>query len=297
MSLTSAPSSQKTVRQAVDTIGRLEQLDGVGEQLERLLRPRLESRGLRNALSGVWLGHRLHPMLTDVAIGAFTGAALVDGLAPRHPQIARRLIAAGVMAAVPTAASGMSDWIDVYGDARRIGLVHAAGNSLALGLFGISFLHRGRRHKESDRHGGGRLSSFAGLAVLAATGYLGGHLSYVLGVGVDHTAFEPRIEDWTDVAAAEEVLEGGHKVARAGEVEVLLTRTEGELHAMANRCSHAGWGLDPGKFEDGCVTCPAHGSRFRLDDGSVVRGPAASPQPVFEVRAENGRIEVRSRKG
>lgn len=286
--------STAALRANVDRLGQLTSLDAVADKIDKFVRPRVEKESVRNALSGVWLGHRLHPLLTDVTITCFGGAALVDLLAPRHSPIARRLIGVGILSAVPTAAAGLSDWIDVYDDGRRIGLVHMTGNSLALLLYTRSFLHRGHLHKRRGKRGGGRLSAFAGLAVLAGSGYLGGHLSYVLGVGVDHTGFEPRIEEWTDVAAAEEVAEGSHAVVRAGEVEVLLVREDGELVALANRCSHAGWPLAPGKFASGCVTCPMHGSVFQLRDGSVVRGPAASPQRVFQVRENEGRVEVRS---
>jgi nitrite reductase/ring-hydroxylating ferredoxin subunit/uncharacterized membrane protein len=290
----SAADLPKTVRTQIDRIGQLKQLDKVADRIDKLVRPRVESTPVRNALSGVWFGHRLHPMLTDIAIGSYTSAALVDILAPRHSQIARRLIAVGLLSSAPTAATGLSDWIDVYDDARRIGLVHAAGNSIATMLYLRSFLHRGKLHKSRGKRGGGRVSSFLGLGVLAATGYLGGHLSYVQGVGVDHTGFQPRLEEWVDVGAADELPEGGHTVARAGEVEVLLVRHNGEIKAMANRCSHAGWPLAPGKFENGCVTCPMHGSIFSFDDGHVVRAPAASPQPMYQVREHDGRIEVRS---
>lgn len=289
-----AELSLAALRARVDQVGTLKSLDAVADKIDGLVRPRLENEAVRNALSGVWLGHRLHPMLTDVAITCFGGAALVDLLAPRHSSIARRLVGAGILSSVPTAAAGLSDWIDVYDDGRRIGLVHMTGNSVALLLYTRSFLHRGRVHARRGKRGGGRLSGFAGLAVLAASGYLGGHLSYVLGIGVDHTAFEPRIEEWTDVASAEEVRDGDHLVVHAGEVEVLLVRAGGELRALSNRCSHAGWPLAPGKFEEGCVTCPAHGSVFELEDGAVVRGPAASPQRIFQVREHDGRVEVRS---
>lgn len=285
---------QKAVRTQIDRLGQAKQLDPIADRLDKLVRPKVEPPAVRNALSGTWLGHRLHPLLTDVAVGTLTSAVLVDFLAPRHPKIARRLIAAGLVAALPTAASGLSDWVDVYDDARRVGLVHAAGNSVAMTLFARSFLHRGRIHKARGAKGGGRLSALAGLAVLSVTGYLGGHLSYVQGVGVDHTGFQPRLEEWVDVGAEQDVPEGGHTVSRAGEVEVLLVRSGGQLRALANRCTHAGWPLAPGKFEEGCVTCPQHGSVFRLEDGSVECGPAASPQPIYEVRVRDGRIEIRS---
>ena len=294
MTSLSATSIQKTVRSQIDRLGQLKQLDPVADRIDKLVRPRVEPTPVRNALSGVWIGHRLHPMLTDIAIGSFTSATLVDVLAPRHSKIARRLIGVGLLSAVPTAASGISDWIDVSDDARRIGLVHWAGNSFAMALYARSFLHRGRIHKARGRRGGGRISALAGLAVLAVTGYLGGHLSYVLGVGVDHTGFNPRLEDWMDVGAEGDVQEGGHAVVNAGEVEILLVRESGTIRAMANRCSHAGWPLAPGKVEAGCITCPQHGSIFQIEDGTVVRGPAASPQPMYEVRVTDGRIEVRS---
>jgi len=274
------------VREQLSRLGQLKQLDPVADKIDQLARPPLTQPPVRNALSGAWFGHRLHPVLTDVAIGSFSSAVLVDVLAPRHSNIARRLIGVGILASVPTAATGLSDWIDVYDDGRRIGLVHAAGNSLALLLYLRSWRRRGK--------GKGRLSSLLGLGVLGASGYLGGHLSYVLGVGVDHQAFNPRIEEWTDVGASEELNDGAHTVAKAGEVEVLLVRRNGTVRAFDNRCSHAGWALAPGKFEGDCVTCPMHGSQFSLEDGRVLAGPAASPQRRFEVREEDGRISVRS---
>jgi nitrite reductase/ring-hydroxylating ferredoxin subunit/uncharacterized membrane protein len=275
-----------TIRPQIDRLGQLKALDGVADQLDRLVRPRLSEVPVRNALSGVWLGHRLHPLLTDIAIGSFTSATLVDFVAPRHSKIARRLIAVGLLSAVPTAAAGLSDWLDVYDDGRRIGLVHAVGNSIGLYFYARSWRRRGS--------GKGRLSALVGMSVLSLSGYLGGHLSYVLGVGVDHTAFEPRIEEWTDVGESSEIVDGGHVVARVAGNEVLLVRDDGQLRALDNHCSHAGWALEPGKFEPGCVTCPMHGSRFDLKDGRVLRGPAASPQRRFQVRELDGRVEVRS---
>ena len=75
---------------------------------------------------------------------------------------------------------------------------------------------------------------------------------------------------------------------------MLLARADGGLRALANTCTHAGGPLDEGELADGCVTCPWHGSTFRLDDGSVVRGPASTPQPTYETRVRDGWIEVRA---
>lgn len=74
----------------------------------------------------------------------------------------------------------------------------------------------------------------------------------------------------------------------------MLARVGGEVRAVADRCAHRGGALHEGELVDGRVECPLHGSLFRLDDGSVKRGPSAYPQPTYEVRVENGRIAVRA---
>lgn len=276
----------------VNQVGRALFLDKVADPIADLVRKLTDHRLAKNALSGTWLAHRLHPLLTDVAIGSYMGAAVVDLVVPGEAgQVAaKRLVTAGLVATLPTAAAGLSDWTDVYGDARRIGLVHAVGNVAASGIFLASLVQRCR-----GRLAAGRALSWAGLGVLVTGGYLGGHLSYVLGVGVDHTGFQPRLEDWVDVASAIEVADGGAPVvSSAGDFDVLLIRRGGRLHAMARRCTHAGWGMEGGEVAGGCITCPYHGSIFALDDGQVKRGPAATAQPVYRAREVNGRIEVRS---
>src|SRR5437763_9100717 len=83
---------------------------------------------LKDALSGTWLGHPVHPMLTDVVIGSFTSASLLDLVAPGSDRATERLIAVGLLAYLPTAAAGINDWADteaVDDGVRRVGLVHA----------------------------------------------------------------------------------------------------------------------------------------------------------------------------
>jgi nitrite reductase/ring-hydroxylating ferredoxin subunit len=78
--------------------------------------------------------------------------------------------------------------------------------------------------------------------------------------------------------------------------DVILFRQDGDLFALANRCSHRGGPLDKGTVGEGpTVTCPWHFSTFDIADGSVVRGPASAPQPVYEVREREGKIEVRAK--
>ena len=135
----------------------------------------------------------------------------------------------------------------------------------------------------------------AGAAALTAGGYLGGHLSFAEGIGVDRHVFEDAPEDWTDALADDELAEGQMRCVEAEGTAVLVARWEGELHALSNSCSHRGAPLHEGEIRDGNVVCPWHASVFALSDGALIHGPAAYPQPAWDTRVRAGRIEVRRR--
>jgi nitrite reductase/ring-hydroxylating ferredoxin subunit len=276
----------------VDQLGENQALEKPAEQVANLAGSLTSSPAVKNALSGTWLGHRLHPLLTDVAIGTYMSASILDVVGGKTSRKgAERLIELGLLSTLPTAAAGLSDWSDSFGESRRIGLVHAGANVFAMGLYATSLLarKRGKRFR-------GKLLSLAGLGVLSASGYLGGHLSFVMGEGVNHIAFEEGISDWTDAVHTNELEEGKPRSAKVGDVNVFLLKRGGSVVAMNNSCNHAGGPLAEGELDGACVTCPWHGSVFRIDDGSVVRGPAAIPQPVYDVRVESdGMVQVRSR--
>lgn len=139
----------------------------------------------------------------------------------------------------------------------------------------------------------GKALGFAGLGMLAVGGYLGGHLAYAKGVNVNRTAWQQEPEDWTPVLADEQLGEGEHRTADANGVEILLYRKDGKVYAIAATCSHMGGPLGEGAISDDCVTCPWHGSTFRFADGGIEHGPASSPQPCYETRIKDGRIELR----
>lgn len=258
----------------------------VAGMVGRAVRPRL----VRNVLSGTKLGHPAHPMLTDLPIGAWSMSALLDtvGGASAEPA-ADLLVSAGILSAIPTAMTGLNDWSDTIGGETRVGVVHAGANVAALGLYVASLLAR-----RGGRRGRGKLLGLAGLGVLMVGGYLGGHLSFAQAVNVNHTAFEHGPQEWTPVLADAELGEGEHRRVSAGEAAVLLVRDQGRLYALANTCSHAGGPLDEGELVDGCVVCPWHASTFRLTDGSIVRGPASTPQPAYQSRVRDSKIEIRS---
>ncbi|KHL04049.1 Rieske (2Fe-2S) protein [Sinomonas humi] len=277
-----------------DAVSRLERwqfLDAIAEPVRKATHAVVKPRLIRNLLSGIPTGHPLHPVLTDIPIGAWTMASLLDlrGGKASEPA-ADLLVAAGLLAAVPTAAAGLNDWSDTFGPTGRIGLVHAGLNSAALGLYTASLVAR-----RTGRRGAGCGLALAGLGILTASGYLGGHLSYSKGVKVSHTAYHEGPTDWQD-AIAESELDGGEpQLVNLDDIPLLVMRDGGQIVALDNVCTHAGGPLNEGTFEDGCVTCPWHGSKFRLTDGAPVYGPAAAPQPSYETRVQDGRVQVRAR--
>jgi nitrite reductase/ring-hydroxylating ferredoxin subunit len=167
--------------------------------------------------------------------------------------------------------------------------VHAVANVAALGLYTASWAARRR-----DDHGRGVALGLAGIGALTVGGHLGGHLSYSKGVGVDNTAFESGPDDWTDVLDDSALGEGALQAVEAGGEAIVLARLRGQVYALANTCAHRSGSLADGELKGDCVECPLHGSLFRLADGSVEQGPAAYPQPVYDVRVENGRIAVKA---
>lgn len=278
------------LERAMKRLERAEALDEPAEKLVKVVGPATRPRMVKNALSGTWLGHRFHPLMVPLPIGFWTGALLFDLIATRRARwAADTLVGAGIVAAVPTAAAGLSDWADAEPDARRVGLVHASCNTLALLCYSSSLVARllGRRKA-------GVGLGLAGATAISVGGYLGGHLSYVQAVGVEKKRFAGGPSSWTPVLDAADLGEGAPRVVRAGDTEVLLYRDGTGLHALWASCTHECGPLAEGRFADGNVICPWHGSTFRLADGKVVRGPAASSQPVFETRVTDGKVEVRA---
>ena len=278
-------------RELAERIEGLEQLDAAGKWLKSLVDRYIPQGGeLKDVLSGTWLGHPVHPVLTDVVVGAWTSSLVLDLIPGRKTRKASdRLVDVGILAALPTALAGLSDWTDTWGRTRRVGLVHASANLLALWLYASSSLAR----KRGRRLRGVRLS-MGGFGVAFASAYLGGHLSFARGVGVDQTAFEEAPTGWQPAIASEELPEDEPTPAMVGAVEVLLLRRGATIHALSNRCSHRGCSLHEGDFSgESRVVCPCHGSTFSLDDGSVLHGPATAPQPAYLTRIREGKVEVR----
>src|SRR4051795_12372170 len=209
------PGSRPTPSRAlVDALERATVFDAPGDAVGKAVRRLLPFGPVKDALSGTWLGHPVHPPLTDVVIGSWTSSFLLDLAGGTSSRLASDfLLGAGIVAALPTAAAGASDWAELGGGTRRVGIVHAVGNSTALTLQILSL----RARRRGERTKGVGLSALAmGLAAFSA--WLGGHLSFGRGVGVNQTAFEEFPKDWTPLLGEADLTD---PVARSG---VLLVR-------------------------------------------------------------------------
>ncbi len=278
-------------------LDRLGWLRTLSDRLSAVLGPVRERHQDNLALElmhgGRWVGHPLHPALSDLPIGLWTGVMVLDAVdrapAPRRGiDAAGMLSAAGILAAGATALTGLSDWTVSDDQDRRVGLLHGLLNTVALGLQGASLGTRLAGHRNTARAFGA-----ASLTVTAAAGYLGGHLVFTKGVMVSRVAWATGPRRWTRALQEADLPDDSPTAVEAEGRPVMLYRHRGRLYAIDNICSHAGGLLSRGPVADLAVTCPLHGSRFALADGCVIRGPSSQPQPVLPTRIRNGWIEVR----
>lgn len=166
--------------QRVEELNQLEALDPPVAFLDQRIPEALRTGPVRDALAGNAIGHALHPMLTDVPIGTWTSATLLDLLGPRRWRGASAtLTGIGLLASVPTVASGVVEWGGIPADQRRVAIVHAGSNYVAAGCYLVSFIAKLRGRTRT-----GRGAALLGALALGAGGYLGGHLAMGRGVGV-----------------------------------------------------------------------------------------------------------------
>jgi nitrite reductase/ring-hydroxylating ferredoxin subunit len=277
-----------TLRLTKRLAGLAEPLDPVSEPVQGAVRA--VPKPLRDVLDGVWFGNPLHPALTDAPLGAWTAALAPDLVGS---EAADGALAVGIVGAVPAALTGLNDWSHLKGDSRRIGTVHALLNTMGLALNLASLVAR-----RGGSRGFARMLSGVAYAGAAFSAHLGGHLSFGLGVRVNHTAFE-RLRDKYAPVCDEAELAGGKLVrAELDGAAILVSRSEetGAVCAIAATCSHLGGPLDKGERAGDTVVCPWHGSRFDLCSGEVQAGPAVYPQPRYEARVRTGRVEIGAAK-
>jgi nitrite reductase/ring-hydroxylating ferredoxin subunit/uncharacterized membrane protein len=273
-------------------------LDRVSEPLQSPARAafrRTDRRGraLKNFLSGTWIGHPLHPILKDVPIGAWTMAALFDALGSDSAmqRAADVSVAAGIIGGLASAIPGISDWSDTRGRPRRLGLVHAALNVSAVATYACSLAARRRGSRST-----GVPLAYLGYGIMLIGAYFGGHLVFSEQIGVNRAAQATLPADFADVLPEHDLLENEPRRVDYKGLPIVLVRQGAQIYALYERCAHMGGPLADGSLEDASIRCPWHGSRFSLQDGQVLEGPATNPQPCFETRILEGRIQLRARE-
>jgi len=255
-------------------------------------------RRLKSLLNGTWLGHPLHPAITDVPITAWITTAVFDVLWLISPVTfawaargAEVTVLIGLLAALGAIVTGLTDWSDTYGAERRVGLNHALFNASATILYLVSFVLRLLQAPGDSILAA--IIGFVGLASVLYAAYLGGDMVFTKGTGVNHTAWEAESDDYEAVLPLERVEENKLYRVTASGVPVVLVRRGLQLYAISATCPHAGGPLDEGTLDGDIVECPWHGSRFCMRDGRVLTGPATVHAPRYDVRVRNGQVEVR----
>ncbi len=283
-----------------DVAGRLEHatiLDRAARALAAAVRRAAPPGPAADALHGVWLGQPLHPTLNGLPAGCWATAAALD-FVPGAERAARFMVALGLVSAMPAAATGFADWSVLHREQQRVGLAHAAAGAGAGTLFAASLAAR-----TAGRHRAGRLLALGGLAALTAGTYLGRHLAFPLGAGAGHAEPVAHLAPlgWHDLCRIYELPDGRPVRRQLGYLSLFVLRQGSEVMVLSDHCAHLGGPLHQGTLaagedDDPCITCPWHGSVFRVTDGTVVHGPATARQPGFDARiADGGMVEVRPR--
>jgi nitrite reductase/ring-hydroxylating ferredoxin subunit/uncharacterized membrane protein len=293
------------LRTIIEAINRQEWPDKASKTTQKLVRSFYESGGsgmlrVRDFLHGVWLGHPLHPVLTDVPVGAWAAALILDRMEVKtrrlgYAKSADTAIVVGLVGAAGAAVTGVTDWHHTEGRPRRVGTMHAILNTTAAILYIGSLAARRSGNRQT-----GRSLALGGFAIVSAAAYLGGHLVYDLKIGVDRSPDITAPEDFTPVLPESELVENNMKRVVVNDIPVLLVRQNGRVFALAETCAHMGGPLAEGRLHvskegrPASVECPWHGSLFALTDGKPIEGPSTYFQPCLEARIRDGQIEVRA---
>ena len=279
---------------AVDRFALAQRWAGpLAERIQPLIRRAVRPPAVGNALDGVWLGAPLHPPLTDVPIGSWTAALVLDTTSALTgdealERAADGALAVGTVAALPTAATGLNDLRYLLGQSRQVAMVHALLNVVGLSLTSASLAYR-----RAGRRNLARGLSATGYLISSSAAHLGGLLSFGLGIRVNRTMGQTAPESFVPALDEHELQGEQLRAIDVAGVSVLLARSRsGEVCALANTCTHLGGPLADGSRDGDTVACPWHGSRFDLCSGAVVGGPAVFAQPRLQTRVHNGKIEV-----
>jgi nitrite reductase/ring-hydroxylating ferredoxin subunit/uncharacterized membrane protein len=251
---------------------------------------------LQDFLNGSWLGHPLHPLLTDVVVGGFTMLVIFDlwslifGADFRDASLV--ILGLSILAGLGTIISGLTDFKDTAsGDERNVTTLHGYTNVLAIVLYVVAFFVR---LGPEDGQTTGQVLSVIGYLIITIGAFIGGHVVFKYGYMVNYNAFAGgrRAKTFTPVLPAAELAENTPTKASLGATALVLVRRGDLVYALKETCSHAGGPLSEGTLAGDTIVCPWHASHFRLSDGAVKHGPAHTRQVSYHARINDGQVEV-----
>jgi nitrite reductase/ring-hydroxylating ferredoxin subunit len=249
---------------------------------------------LQDFLNGSWLGHSLHPVVVDVVVGGATAAVLLQvltwfGVGDLRVAL---LWVLGLtwLAGLSAIMSGLTDFKDTAtGDERAVVGLHGLINIVATAILIVAFL--------AILGGGDGIGGWlilVGYGVLSIGAFIGGHVVFKYGYMVNHNAFSggKKAKEFTAVMPAADLAEATPTRAMLSTTGLVLVRRGDLVFALKETCSHAGGPLAQGTVAGYNIVCPWHESAFRLSDGAVRHGPAATRQVAYRARINGDQVEV-----
>jgi nitrite reductase/ring-hydroxylating ferredoxin subunit len=249
---------------------------------------------LQDFLNGAWLGHSLHPVVVDVVVGGSTVALLLQLLAWLGVADLRTAIVWTValtwLAGVSAVVTGLTDFKDTAsGNERNLVGLHGLINIVATAGLIAAFVAL-----LAGADGAAGWLIVVAFGILSVGAFIGGHVVFKYGYMVNRNAFArgKAAKEFTAVLAVADLPEETPTQAMLGTTALVVVRRGDVVFALKESCSHAGGPLSKGHLDGDTIVCPWHASAFRLRDGAVRHGPAATRQVAYRARISDGQVEV-----
>lgn len=100
------------------------------------------------------------------------------------------------------------------------------------------------------------------------------------------------VDKFVTVAKVNEIASGTVKVVYVDDSPVGIANVDGQFYAFADVCTHDDGPVAEGPLVGCTIECPRHGAQFDIRTGAVLRLPAVTPIPVYDLEIEGDSIKV-----